>query len=131
MNKNKRAALFAQQDGKCALCGERCPTAKGLIYVPDQNALLCRICGSWMSNHRNAISRGLTVAQLDAFLARSPAPELAAAPERTVRLKPGQIQGLADCLSDRGSLTLAEWCGRAGITEDEAMQYARQHGMPV
>ena len=135
MNKNqtKRAALFVQQDNKCALCGDPCTTPNGMIYAPEQNALICRSCSTWKANYLHACKRGITIAQLNAFLIRDPAPEpdqpaSTTVPASTVQLKPTQMEGLRAVLEDRSQLTLAEWCGRAGITEEDAVQYAHQHG---
>lgn len=73
--KTHRAALLIAQDHACAMCGEHQDTVVGMIYAPEQNAMICRNCSQFKAVYTSNIRRGCTVEELEAFLARPPAPE--------------------------------------------------------
>ena len=71
----KRAAIFAQQNKQCALCGQQETSMVGWSYKLDQNTMICKQCNTSLGNYCSALSRGVTPAMMAAFLVREPAPE--------------------------------------------------------
>ena len=115
--KTRRAALLIAQDHACAMCGEHQDTVVGMIYAPEQNAMICRNCGQFKAVYTFNIERGCTVEELEAFLARPPAPEppitAEAIPKR--KLTPAQERARQACADgkvvwpDGTRMSVEEW----------------------
>ena len=77
---DKREAILKRQGGMCPLCwyGQSHPdiertgapqlTTKQMCYVPEQDALICRTCNTFLAVYRNRLAVGVDVAALELFL---------------------------------------------------------------
>ena len=78
-NQDKREKILARQGGVCPLCsyGATHPdvetvvstlTTDRMCYVPEQDALVCRACSTFLATYKNRLKVGVDVAALELFL---------------------------------------------------------------
>ncbi len=58
--KRGKKQLLKLQDGQCALCKEPIPGTDQVCYDKKTKTVVCRRCMTYLSNHRNARTRGVT-----------------------------------------------------------------------
>ena len=81
-NETKRKTTWMTQCGKCAICLEWQDSAKGMCFVPEQDALICRACSAFLSSYKERARNGVTPEILAAFLAPPTAASIEEPPER-------------------------------------------------
>lgn len=76
-HKKKSQALFDQQNGACALCSMPIPIGPNqMCYYEPGNVVVCRTCNTIIANYKCLKQPGgVTVGDIEVFLARDPAPE--------------------------------------------------------
>lgn len=100
--KTKRANLLTQQHHICMMCNSRCETSKGMCYVSEQNAMICRTCQAYLSGYLHIVENKM-LDVVAAFTKREPAPDPVVDP------KTGEV----DIPNDRPMYIDNEWCDGA------------------
>lgn len=79
---DKREAILKRQGGTCPICWygqshpdiERTDVAQlhtdQMCYVPEQDALVCRACSTYLKFYKSRLKVGVDIAALELFLSR-------------------------------------------------------------